>query len=131
MFPTILVDFLIILGYIYMFVFLNDKLTAEESRTNEFIKKSKIDNRCRVYLQTVKGNTRTATYAAFAGFVTSFIVFLIMNLLKRSTKISSNIIYIVALLSFVITFGASYKFINCMMSRNLCPGDCGVFNPSI
>lgn len=129
--PTIFIDFMIALGFIYMFVFLNDRLTDEENRTNDYIKKSKIDQRCKLYLQTVKGNSKTATYAIFISFICSFVMFLALRLLKPCTKMSSNIIYLTTLLTVAVTFGTSYKFINCLMARNLCPGDCGVFDTTI
>lgn len=128
---TLFIDFMIALGFIYMFVFLSARLNDEEDRTIDYIKKSKIDNRCKLYLQTVKGNTKTATYAIFISFICSFVTFLVLKLLKPYTAMANNIIYLSTILTMAVTFGTSYKFINCLIARNLCPGECGVFESSI
>ena len=131
MLPTVIVDFLAALGFIYMFVILYGILFNDQKRTTDYVQRSKIDHRCKVYLQTIKGNIKTSVYALFISLVCSFLTFIILKLSKPYTQMSNNIIYLTTLLTIIVTFGTSNKFIDCLITRNLCPGDCGVFDSSI
>ena len=128
---TVGFDFLITLGFIYMFVFLNEKLGEDNITTKKRTKKANLDRTCREYLQTLKGNIHTSKYGAFIAFVCGFVMFIILQLLKYSINITKPQIYLATFLTVGMVFGISYKFIGCMVSRTICIDDCNLFNSNI
>ena len=126
----IIADFLIILAYCVLIGLAYNGLVESKREAQHRVNKATVNHDCKEYLMTIKGSADTGPYGYLIGFINSFICYVLLKLTKSYSNISNEMIYLAVLLIFIISFGSSYKIINCFIARAICPSDCGLLDGS-
>ena len=123
-------DFFVALGLIYLYSLGLSSLHENKEVTDKIVRTKNLNQNCANYLQSLKANIPTASYGFFISVIIGAIVFIILKLSQNNHKLTNNIVYLIVLGSLIISWGVSYKIINCLISRAICPGACDIFNQS-
>lgn len=124
----IYVDALIVLTFIFAIAHSYIQFQVSTKRTEENVKKASLNRPCREYLSVIKGYSQTAPYGMLTSVIVGLLMFIILKCMQEPLSLANNIIYLITLITFIITFGVSYKVMNCFVARSICPADCGLLD---
>lgn len=123
---TIILDLAFILGSIYLIVLCQLRFNEDRRSIKHHFDRFNLNKKCKDYLLTLKANTGTAMYSFMAATVSSLIFYVSFRIIQNSIELSTRQIAFTTIFIFLLTFGTSYKTLNCMLSRTICPGNCEV-----
>lgn len=118
----IILDIVIVLASIYLIALTQSIFNNDVNETEKAIKKYKLDNNCKSYLNRVK-STQTASYSYMAATVSGLIFYVSYRLLQGSINMSTRQITFTTFYVWILVFATSYKTTNCLLARKVCPSD--------
>lgn len=124
-------DILVVMIFVFMISLNYNELRRSKLATAAKFAKANLDRNAREYLLSIKGASEVAPYGYMVGFIVSAFMFLILKISKNIINISDSTIYLLTIITFVLSFGTSYKLFGCFLARSICMEDCGIFDKNI
>ena len=121
-------DVIIAIIFVFTIAYSYYLLKFSEKRATQRMEKTSPDRLCRSYLVSIKANSMPAAYGLLTASISGLILFLIFKTLQQQLLLNINVLYALVLIITVITFGVSYKVLNCFLARSICPDDCGILD---
>lgn len=119
---------LIILGYIFLINIIYNLFKKQTSLGAKHYNLSNLDNKCKIYLQSIRSDIRTSNYGMMSGAICGLISYIIFKLLQKSIQLTDEHVIFISFFTFIITFTTTYKVCGCLITRELCPTNCPMYN---